>query len=254
MTHSFSYMAIVLAPAPRRAMTLGASLRGALLLGVLLLATAVPVTAQQCLGLTATARTRAGITQEASRSGSATSDRTRVMVALSRALALTASAVRSTYLDTEGMPWEARGPALQVSIEGPTDSEGSTDRARPYRLCPTIEFSGLRSNVANWGTPQEWKLSRFAPGIAAGWARALGPDLTLIPFASGTLVIESFEMLQPTTVRETRTFAVVEAGLGIVLYKVLMLRGSIPVPVGRREGYPGPYTTRTLSAGVVWSR
>ncbi len=219
----------------------------ALLLGALLLC-ATPVAAQQCLGLSATARTRAAFTQEASRSGSATVDRSRLMVAISRAMSLTASAVRTTYLDTQGMPWEAAGPSLQLNIEGPTDASA------PYRLCPMVEVSGLRSNVANWGTPQEWKMTRFAPGVAAGWIHALGSDVTLIPFASGSLVIESLATLQPSTARETRSYALLEVGMGVVLYKVLVLRLGVPVPVGRRDGYPGPYTMRTYSASVAWSR
>jgi len=218
-----------------------------LLIGALLLLPS-PAAAQQCLGLAPTALTRASFTQEASRSGSATVDRSRVMIALSRAMALTASAVRTTYLDTQGSPWEAKGPALQLTVEGPSGE------STPYRLCPMVEVSGLQSNVANWGTPQEWKLTRFAPGIAAGWARDVGADLTLIPFAAGSLVIESLQFVQPSTTRDTRTYAVVEVGAGLVLYKVLALRFAVPVPVGRRDGYPGPYTMRTFSASVAWTR
>lgn len=213
-----------------------------------LLCIADSASAQQCLGLAPTARTRAAFTQEASRGGGSTVDRSRVMLALSRAMAVTASAVRTTYTDSQGLPWEANGPALQLTVEGPSGA------ATPYRLCPLVEVSGLRSNVANWGTPQEWKLTRFAPGVAAGWSRAIGPDFTLIPFAAGSLVIESLETLQPTTTRDTRSYAVLEVGTGIVLYKVLTLRFAVPVPVGRREGYPGPYTMRTFSASVAWGR
>jgi hypothetical protein len=220
--------------------------RRALIIGGLLLSPS-PAAAQQCLGLAPTTSTRAAFTQEASRSGSGTVDRSRVMLAISRAMALTASAVRTTYLDTQGMPWEARGPALQLTVEGPAG-------AAPYRLCPMVEVSGLRSNVANWGTPQEWTMTQFAPGIAAGWAREIGADLTLVPFAAGSLVIESLATLQPTTARDTRTYAIVEVGTGIVLYKVLALRLAVPVPVGRRDGYPGPYTMRTVSASINWSR
>jgi hypothetical protein len=218
-----------------------------LLLGAVLVLT-TPAAAQQCLGLTPTALTRASLIQEASRSGSATVDRSRAMLAISRAMALTASTARHTYLDTQGMPWEAEGFALQLTVEGPTA------RTSPLRLCPMVEVSGLRSNVANWGTPQEWKMTRFAPGFAAGWARDVGPDITLIPFAAGSLVIEGFETLQPLSARETRSYAVLELGTGIILYKVLALRFAVPVPVGRGDGYPGPYTMRTYSAGVTLNR
>jgi hypothetical protein len=213
-----------------------------------LLAIASPAAAQQCLGLTPTAQARVSLVQEASRSRSATVDRSRVMLAVSRAMALTASSARQSYLDTQGMPWEAKGVALQLTVEGPTG--GTT----PLRLCPMVEVSGLRSNVADWGIPQEWKMSRFAPGVAAGWAHAAGPDITLIPFAAGSLVIEGFETLQPGTTRETRSYAVLEVGTGIVLYNTLTLRFAVPVPVGRRDGYPGPYTMRTFSAGVTLNR
>jgi hypothetical protein len=210
-------------------------MRRLLLVGALL-ALASPATAQQCLGLTATAQTRASLIQEASRSASATVDRSRAMLAISRAMALTASSERHGYLDTQGMPWEAKGLAT------------------PLRLCPMVEVSGLQSNVANWGVPQEWKMTRFAPGLAAGWAHVAGPDITLVPFAAGSLVIESFETLQPGTTRETRSYAVVELGMGVILYKTLALRLAVPVPLGRRESYPGPFTMRTFSAGVTLNR
>ena len=219
-----------------------------LLLVGALLAIAAPAMAQQCLGLTPTAQARASLIQEASRSGSATVDRSRVMLAISRAMALTGSSARHTYLDTQGMPWEAKGVALQLTVEGPT--RGTS----PLRLCPIVEVSGLRSNVANWGVPQEWNMTRFAPGAAAGWAHTAGPDITLIPFAAGSLVIEGFETLKPATARETRSYAVVEVGTGIILYKVLTLRLAVPIPVGRRDGYPGPYTMRTFAAGVTLNR
>jgi hypothetical protein len=222
-------------------------MRRLLLVGALL-ALASPATAQQCLGLTATAQTRASLIQEASRSASATVDRSRAMLAISRAMALTASSERHGYLDTQGMPWEAKGLALQLTVEGPT--RGTT----PLRLCPMVEVSGLQSNVANWGVPQEWKMTRFAPGLAAGWAHVAGPDITLVPFAAGSLVIESFETLQPGTTRETRSYAVVELGMGVILYKTLALRLAVPVPLGRRESYPGPFTMRTFSAGVTLNR
>jgi hypothetical protein len=221
--------------------------RSLLVLGALV-TLAAPAAAQQCLGLTPTARTRVSLIQEASRSASATVDRSRAMLAISRAMALTASAARHTYLDTQGMPWEAEGYALQLTVEGPTTP------TTPLRLCPMVEVSGLRSNVANWGTPQEWKMTRFAPGVAAGWAQAAGPDITLVPFVAGSLVIEGFETLQPSTARETRSYAVLEVGTGIILYNVLTLRFGVPVPVGRRDGYPGPYTMRTFSAGVTLNR
>jgi hypothetical protein len=233
--------------------TLGSSTRLGFPLRLLSLAAGIvlwapPVAAQQCLGFAPTAQVRTAITADAARSNHANQQRTRVMVALSRAMALTGSAVRSAYFDGHGMPWEARGAALQLSVEGPT---AETVR---YRLCPTVEVGGLRSNVADWGTPQEWKLTRFAPGIAAGWAHAATPDLTVTPFAAGSLVIESFETLQPSTTRDTRTYAVAEVGVGLVLYRVITLRLSVPVPVGRDEGYPGPYTMRTLAASIAWSR
>ena len=170
------------------------------------------------------------------------------MLAISRAMALTASTARHTYLDTQGMPWEADGLALQLTVEGPTAETAS------LRLCPMVEVSGIRSNVANWGTPQEWKMTRFAPGVAAGWARDVGPDLTLIPFVAGSLVIEGLETLQPLSARETRSYAVLELGAGIILYKALALRFAVPVPVGRGDGYPGPYTMRSYSAGVTLNR
>lgn len=209
---------------------------------------ASPVAAQQCLGFAPTTQVRTAITADAARSNKANQQRTRVMVALSRAMALTGSSVRTSYFDSQGMPWEATGAALQLSVEGPT-----AERAR-YRLCPTVEVGGLRSNVANWGTAQEWKMTRFAPGIAAGWAHVATPDLTVTPFAAGSLVIESFETLQPATTRDTRTYAVAEIGVGLVLYRVITLRFSVPVPVGRDEGYPGPYTMRTRAASIAWSR
>lgn len=218
-----------------------------LLLGAFLLF-ASPAAAQQCLGLTPTAQTRAALMQQASRSQSATVDRSQAMIAISRAMALTASSARHTYLDTQGMPWEATGLGLQLTVEGPTDA------STPLRLCPMVEVSGLRSNVANWGTPQQWKMTRFAPGLAAGWAHTAGPDITMIPFAAASVVIENMETLQPITARDTRTYAIVEVGMGLVLYKVIALRLGVPIPVGRGDGYPGPYTMRTYSAGVTLQR
>jgi hypothetical protein len=232
---------------PTDVLTRPSPARGFALLGALLLF-AAPAAAQQCLGLAPTARTRAAFTQEASRNNRATVDRSRLTLSLSRAMALTASSVRTTYLDTQGMPWEASGPALQFTIEGPSQDSVA------QRLCPTLEVSGLRSNVANWGTPQQWQMTRFAPGVAVGWERTLGPDFALIPFASGAVVIENFETLQPAPARETRSYIVLEIGTSIVLYKVLALRFALPMPLGRAAGYPAPYRMRTASASVVWSR
>lgn len=220
----------------------------ACLLIAALLLVASPVAAQQCLGFAPTAQVRAAVTAETFRSQRATVNRNRGMVALSRAMALTASQVQADYFDALGTPWEADGVALQLSVEGPTAPEAR------YRLCPTVELSGLRSNVANWGTPQEWKMTRFAPGFAAGWAHTVTPDVTLIPFTAASLVIESLETVQPNTARETRTYAVAEVGAGLVLYRVITLRLSVSVPAGRDEGYPGPYTMRTRSASIAWSR
>lgn len=214
--------------------------------GIMLVAS--PAAAQQCLGFAPTTHVRAAITADAARNATAEQHRTRVMVALSRAMALTGSAVRASYFDSQGMPWEATGNSLQLSVEGPT---GESAR---YRLCPTVEVGSLRSNVANWGTPQEWKMTRFAPGIAAGWAHVATPDLTVTPFVAGSLVIESLDTLQPSTARETRSYAVAEVGVGLVLYRVITLRLSVPVPMGRDEGYPGPYTMRMLAASIAWSR
>ena len=217
-------------------------------LSALVLTLPSTVAAQQCLGLTPTTRTRALLSQEASRGDKGTVDRTRLMVALSRAMALTASTVRTSYLDTQGEPWEARGLDVMMSVEGPTQAEPR------YRLCPTIALSGLRSNVANWVNPQEWKLVRFAPGIAAGRPYAVHPDFTIVPYAQGTFVLESFETLQPTRSRATRSYAVAEFGVGVTLYKAFVLRLSLPVPLGRGESYPGPYALRIITAGVALLR
>lgn len=94
----------------------------------------------------------------------------------------------------------------------------------------------------------------IASGVAIGFERAVSRDFALRPFAAGSLVVERFETLQPVGARTTRTYAIVELGLGVSLYQAFALRLGIPVPVGRGDGYRAPYTMRTWTASIVWGR